>query len=582
MDNSTSFLAKQLTLNLEENEWLSLLTHYGKNATWGGDEGLLQIWPAKRSIPTGVVHWINEHIGPEIWTTPNNSGQSPFEVLCAHSNLSRSTDALVALTDVVPLNTYIETFEKLIDNQVEKQNGLVLMQQPLDYWRGIFAVVAGSMRGSAIPVATALLEKHPHLLEAEQDGYRVGALLGSSEMGWDHYLKAGGSIFQQIDVDPATNASSQEEGQPLWLWFLKKKMYHSKLKSTLDQLMVRLMEGREPSEGDYVLSDHDWEKLVDNKGLILNEIRMIEFEKKIESDWKAAIKENKKWREWRSSEGANFMLWLCAKNPAEFIRQAHKTKINQPLIKTKDDLGRDFFQYLLTGCLIADFGTWKRSNRVKGELYPEMLKTMEPLINKNPDKGLMVDWCTASTDAYFGALKSASNINGGYHQEYLRDIMRKNEGLFWNGLEYDALKQVFQNPVISTRLLKLGPALFPAYSSEQIQGQYEKMDDKTKLAFTVFAFSSAMDHIFTQELSTWRNHQAEKLMSNFPEGVSSQDVKNMGEWVEKNTSSWNKSDAVRSLEAALQRQLIALALREKKEAEIQEEEPIPKAAKRRM
>lgn len=571
--NNTVF-SKLFRVGLSEDEWAVFLNDWNDRVNWkvskdGKEQSvpLLQEWVINKVPPETVFRLVAEKNGTEIWTEKTETHESPLFFFLR--NLDSGDDK--AFSHLLPLlkkDHLVSAIDRIMD---QKNKSDVIVDEEVKLTGDMLIATYLKQKDSYVSI-DVYLKTHPEAIHARHVDQTLGSLLSITREGWDTYMRNGGSPFDRVYTDPIAGGKAD---MPLWQWLFKKKIYHPSMQKTLHDLLMRLHEGREPEKDDYVLNDADWADLVKNKTKIVNEIAMIEFEKNIETDWKAAIKGNKKWRDWRSGEGGNFIFWLCGKIPSDFIRQAHKTKLNHPLIKQHDSVGRNFMHYLLTGVMTANLGSYRRAEKIKNTLWPGMMKTIDPMIDKNPSKGIFADWLSSSGEAYFGALrKSESQKPASTHDfSFMHDFLKQNPAWFWAGIDGQTLSKIFESDQKTGMAVRLLTGLGGAFTLDQVKPVLSQLSsaDKFKLAVLMnnenLKRHSASSHI-EQTARTFFPEIIEQPFTSF----SLQEIQQMLQWIKKQGGGYyyQKSEEFHQLTAYLEKANMMLKIgnqaQEKKEA----------------
>lgn len=517
----------------------------------------LQEWISDVNLHPEALEWLIEKHGLDMFIEERNNESSIFEYLLLPSRIMEHGDCIASFINRMSKEDFCATIEKKLHAKNDEKDYSILGPDRLV--KGDMAVILYFSRYGCFNVLDAYLEKWPEALHAVHDGITVGALMGAGSDGWDIYLKHGGSPFDKVHTHPISG--EQGEDTPLWHWLMRRKNYHPSLEKTMSELLVRLSEGREPLPGDFILSNEDWQELVDNKPKIMAEIRMTEFESKINIDWKSAIKENKEWRKWRNSEGGNFMFWLGSKSPAHFIRQAHKTKLNHGLIMEEDLMGRNMMHYLLVGIFTEGLGTYSSVNKLSGEPWKETLATLSTMIPTSPQRGVMADWTNSDEKAYFGQIRRHFDIN--CNVKIASTFLKENPAYFWNGMRGDCLKRLFENSKsisMAENLMVIGGDI----AEGPIRDYVSTLDEMDKFRLGVF-LSGATVYRKIQSPAMAVFSDIIENVANFPmEKLNLEEVQEMSRWMKsanKNRYSYLRTEEIsKTNEAFLEKTVMHLEI----------------------
>lgn len=480
---------KFFSSRLSVTEWDTVLSEWGKGKIdWTAPVGhtgyhLLGLWCQKNIHPEAVAYFHQNH-GSEIFLKPDSQGRTGLSILFDQCIDNRQEESFLELIKTMDIEEFISLVRQKTDKDSDRTS---LMGYTTEFWEGDMRAIAFLCSKSLYSLVGHILQEKPQLMTHEQNGWNVASLMGTAASGWDQLMKHGGSIFTPIHISPYNNDETKE-GMPLWLWLLKKKNNHHRLQSTLKSLLSRAEHDRAPEEGELVITNEDWDKLIKNISLITSEMTMIEFEERINSDWKAAIKNNKQWREWRSTDGANFMQWLALKSPSQFAQYAIKIKKNQKLLSETDTNGNDIFSYLCLGSLVGEWGSWRRQSTVEKEHWPEMLKIITPHFNSDPTSGILAQW-TITEKGFFGRLNSLTNADRGLKQVVV-NLFKEHPKLIWNGFSSGHVQRLFESQRME-RMNKIISANMDLLTDSQHMKEFQALPVDARVGLLVAAHTTS-------------------------------------------------------------------------------------------
>lgn len=557
---------KFFNLSLSGEEWVEILNEWGQEADWtysnqeSADDDdkkhLLNKWAHKNPPPEEVVDWLQTHFGGNIWTIPDAKESHFLDCVFTKDRNDQNIDSTLAgLVKYVDANDFMAAAERANEREHLRYPNTSFENLSLNQWHGHMAVVVNFLHNRRHNALSTYLKAFPEALNANEHHVTVGMLMAVNEKGWKAYIDAGGSIFEKNQKDPLTNKVSNKK-MPLWLWLIQKKIYHDGLKSVLNNLLVRLHEDRPPQENELVINDDDWKELNQHKTLIHNEMQMIEFEKNINQDWKSSLKSNKLWREWRSTDGANFMFWLAAKRPGDFLKQAVKIKKNQTLIKKTDAQGRDIAMYLLTGMMTQDLGSYRRAEKITREIWPQVWSDLKPDINLSPSKGLFAETLESPETALFDNMSRFDKLQSSYYQTHIHAPLKENPGLLWNGLDEHNLKHVFDNPNVSMRMVRLLSATGNGTTPETFKTRVDALTPTAQALFLTLCCSHETLNAWPTDVRTDIVQRVKHMTENHQDlaiHLQPEDYQKMLDWTKQHVRSWNKAEWITDWETTMEK-----------------------------
>lgn len=444
------------------------------------------------SISANVLDWMIDEHGKEILLHKDNNDKSvAFSLFLLQFRNSSSS-----MINKIFSSLSVDENESLIDSvaDLETINDGFFMGIQLSSWEGPLKRVAVLLFCNQYDAAGKYIAQKPELFKESFNGRTLSSMMCTTTPGWNEYLGLGGTIFDPVFINPL-NDEQTDTATPLWLWLIQSKKFHPGIKGTLSSLLDRVQEDRPPNDDELVISDEDWNTLVENKFAIEREVGMIMFEEEINQDWKLARKTNKAWRDWRSNEGATFMHWVASNQVADFIRSQHKIKLNHPLIKTKDNAGNDIMSYIFVGLATAPRMGWKRERRFVGETYPAAMKDIidKNLIDVNPKKGVIAQLLDASDSSFFQRLSQPPSRS---LDSYLSKIPLN---CMWNGLDGSFKNDMFLSSERMNNLGKILSQVFTYSVSKDplfVENCFDHMDNdlRFQLLTSLFSGSNNMTH----------------------------------------------------------------------------------------
>ena len=213
--------------------------------------------------------------------------------------------------------------------------------------------------------------------------------------------------------------------------------------------------------------------------------------------------------------------------------------------------------YLLTGSMTSNFGTYRRSSKVKSSQWPEMMKNIEGMVDKKPERGMMADWLLSSGEAYFGALRSqeARSPTSSYDFNFLSDFFKANPEWFWAGVNGDVLSKIFESEQKTGMAVRLMGGIGVIFSEEQYKKAQENWNDADKFKFAVFM---SHDQFRRGGNGTTLEASYKKFFPNIVEqpveAFTLQEVQQMLHWVKnQNNSYYKKTEETLQLIAYLEK-----------------------------
>ena len=520
----TPVLAKIITQRLSGPEWLVILNDWADRLEWvtpiNKANHLLSHW-CHEGIPGEVVQWVGENQPSSVWTAPTpRPGHTALTTLLSASPQDNSSGAtmLAVLLDKKDLDEAADWFLQQEKGYHEKQ----LFGHDRGYWRGPLGTVAALVILKQYEAAGAYLKRFPEVASVPTaEGWTPGALMCSTEKGWEAYKKSGGSLFSPVHVSHTTDAKDPAGPRPLWLWMMHKKMYHATFRSELISLLTRASEMSAPQTDDWLLSDEDWGQLLDHRKAIRKEMNLLEFERSIDSDWKKAIKSNREWVNWRSSDGANFMHWLAANHPDEFITTSVRVQRNKKLMCKVDLAGNDVVPYLLLGELCGS--TSRRRGRRKRFLAEVFRDEMANLVNLKPTHGLLWNLTHANDTAFFGMMKKVTNdrlLASGNGSSIVHGLLAQHPSLALAGLDASWLGHVADHPELAELLRPPTGMLVQRCSSEHQLSDFLKglpLQVQVLLALTSLCYATSGSEHHPHTIAPLRAAMDQEVVLSSPE-----------------------------------------------------------------
>lgn len=413
-------------------EWSVLLNEWDESnriqwvKPYDDNDNLLSLW-CKKNIPIEVVERLSSKYGKELWDQAYQN-ETIFDVLVRRSSDKHRDD----------FDTYFKTFFDIFDVEKvwasAKKNSDIQRQWFSDAPTN-FAMALFSLSKDAQGTLRYILQNNKDLLVSEHKGKYIADILTSNETTFHQYTNAGGSLFFEIN------------GKPLWQHLMHKKIYHNGLKNALEAGMTRMLEQSSPQDTEVTFSDEDWNKLQEQKHLILQERTVFEFERDLKSNWRSALKSNKDWRKWVNAEGANVMHWLALNDGEFFVRSAVNKKINEPLIVSADSNNNDTLIYFLLGTTkIISNMTGRRASKFVSENFPDFWDKYLPLCNQNPEKGVIPTFIDATPDDFFKSTESLPNAS--YADDIRNSLFKKlpNTNIMLNGMTTEHWIKLLKSP----------------------------------------------------------------------------------------------------------------------------------------
>ena len=570
---------KLFSKDLSTSDWSLIFDEWDREGkiNWtaqleGHGTHLLGHW-ASTNISAWAVEKITESHGKDIWNDPDTDGKSSLQKMLTIMPNRTSNDhyksALAKMMEVADLQPVYEFVER-----TENKSGLAGFDD--EFWSGPIKLAAYFSHYRQHQALSAVVQRDPQLAAIVHKGWNVAALMSQTEDGWNSYIRAGGSVFDPVHINPH-DGTQLNTPMPLWLWLMQKKTYYSGLKNMLESLMTRLVEDRPPQDNEIVLSNEHWQQLVANKNEISFQTSMIEFEKSIESDWKAAIKSNKQWRKWRSNDGGNIIHWLAATRINEFVRQTYKVQKNHQLMSEQDHMGNDIFSYFALGALVGEWGSYRRRDKLISNSWDDASRTVRSLSNANPEKGLLAQWIMAEPKSFFGMigkLKDYQMGNMGKDRHFWNDV-RFEPNRIWNGITDDVVVKLFQSQQVVGRIQGFAAAAF--LDRCQTGNPFDQLSNNAKMA-VIIAISTS-DNLYRMP------SQFKDMLTNEFDQLSQEDInlplsffQGALTWITSQKNNWRTEEHINRLESWLSQQMLTKQVEQSMETE--QHAPAPQRRKR--
>lgn len=399
-----------------------------------------------------------------------------------------------------------------------------------------------------VEAAGVLVKRFPEFRQARLGRNNAASMMIGSDLGWSAYLTSGGTLADPVWRDIRTD---EETTVPMSVgeWIFGRGALPPQAHRDITRAMERMKANEAPKDGEFSFDNASFVIVQENNKELGKQIRVRAFEKDLLKDWREALRSNKNWRSWRSTDGATVMHMLAVYSPYAFFQRAG-TRVNSKLTHLIDTNGDSIIPYVLIGAATGgDYGhgSVNKVSQRRETGYLQVCKDLDDILSQTPQRGVMVSLIEGHKTSFIGGMTKARATSVCLSRGVEQILMTYPQWL-WAGWTEDTTRTLFSSPDRIKQVEWVMSSLAgPVFNGSNTPGSASSIDDGAaqtirkqleqqpfyiRLAFAVlFTQDFPSSHIYRgsqsgqgssghERLSTLVNRVAEETLESCPTDIA--------------------------------------------------------------